>query len=211
MHLSLIGLFIVGVISASAQAGELPDYEVLDMQQPKKHAVLRKVAAALTFPLNDEDRRDVKIVETKFDGEENMAGLAAPQIGISKKIIVFATPEDPALKKWRPDFTQSMPKTIWINPSYEPVEAQTHQDYEACFSVNDMAGPVKRFKTIKYRAYDLDGNLVEGQAEGFLARVIQHEVDHVNGMLFVDYVPDGELMLISEYRDKKRKAMKDDL
>lgn len=202
---------MAGVISGSAAAGELPEYEVLDLQKPKEHVVLRKVAAELTFPLSDDDKRDVKIVETKFDGEENMAGLAAPQIGISKKIIVFAAPEDPVLRKWRPDFTQSMPKTIWINPSYEPVESETHQDYEACFSVNDMAGPVKRYKTIRYRAFDIDGKLVEGQAEGFLARIIQHEVDHVNGTLFVDYVADGELMLISEYREKKRKAMKDDL
>lgn len=185
----------------------LPHYELLDLHHPKQHSVLRRIAQPLTFPLSEEDVRDVRIVETKFDNETNMAGLAAPQIGISKQIIVFAAPENEALKNWRADFTQTMPKTIWINPKYEPIDVYQTEDYEACFSVEQMAGPVKRYKSIRYGAHDIDGNLIEGIAEGFLARVIQHEVDHVQGKLFVDYVPEGKLLPISIYRENRRKAL----
>jgi peptide deformylase len=99
-----------------------------------------------------------------------------------------------------------MPKTLWINPSYEPLGEEMHEDYEACFSVKDIAGLVRRYKQVHYRAYDKDGKLIEGKAEGFLARIIQHEIDHLNGILFVDLVPQSELMSIEEYR-KKRAAM----
>ena len=77
--------------------------------------------------------RMMEILEAKFDAEENCAGLAAPQIGFSKQIIVFAAPNDPVLKKWRPELTQTMPKTIWINPTYKKVGDNTHEDYGRVF------------------------------------------------------------------------------
>jgi peptide deformylase len=184
-----------------------PPYEVINLKHPHEHRVLRKLAKELTFPLSDEDKRDVELVEQRFDSETNMAGVAAPQIGIAKQIIVFSAPDDPLLKKWRQDFTQTMPKQVWINPSYEPLDEATHEEYEGCFSVADMAGPVKRYSHIKYRAYDKDGSVIKGKAEGYLARVIQHEVDHIRGTLFIDHVEEGRLLPISEYREKRRKAM----
>lgn len=186
---------------------ELPPYQVLNMRHPEKHSVLRVPAKALSFPLSDDDLRDVKICEKRFDTEENMAGVAAPQIGISKQIIVFAAPEDPLLRRWREDFTQSMPKQIWINPSFEPIGTEMHEYYEACFSVTELAGPVKRFARVRYHAYDVEGNLIEGEAEGYLARVIQHEVEHVRGILYIDHVPKGKLLTVEEYRERRRKAM----
>lgn len=151
---------------------------------------------------------DIRILEEKFDVEKNCAGLAAPQIGIAKQIIVFAASESPDLKKWRTDFTQYMDKTIWINPTYEGIGEEKNEDYEACFSVLEMAGPVKRYRKIRYRAYTMTGDLVEGTAEGFLARIIQHEADHVNGKLFIDYVPEDQLMKIEDYRKKRAAAIK---
>ncbi len=185
----------------------LPNYEVINVAQPQEHSVLRKPAQVLQFPLCPEDINDIQILEAKFDQEQNCSGLAAPQIGISKRVIVFAAPENPEYKKWRPDFTQSMPKSIWINPSYEPIGSDQHEDYEACFSVGEMAGPVKRYKKISYRAYDLHGQLIEGSAEGFLARIIQHETDHVYGILFIDLVPEGKLLPIAEYRRRRQEAL----
>ena len=200
-------LLLVALMSANSIAADLPAYQFLDMKHPEKHPVLRKKGKKLKFPLSAADKRDVEIISKKFDAETNMAGLAAHQIGIAKQIIVFAAPEDPTLKKWRPDFTQTMPKTIWINPSYEGIGTKKTEDYEACFSVDDMAGQVERFKEIRYKAFDLNGKLIEGKAEGFLARIIQHEVDHVHGKVYVDLVPKDKLLKVSEYREQRRKAL----
>lgn len=186
----------------------LPDYKVLDITKKRAPAVLKTPAKKLSFPLTPEDLNDIRILEAKYDGEKNCAGLAAPQIGIAKQIIVFAAREDPDLKKWRVDFTQTMDKTIWINPSYEGIGVEKNEDYEACFSVLEVAGPVKRYKKIRYQAYTTTGELVEGTAEGFLARIIQHEADHVNGKLFIDYVPEDQLMKITDYRKKRAEALK---
>jgi len=186
----------------------LPEYSAINIEKNQKPKVLITPAKQLSFPLTPEDLNDIKILEAKFDQEKNCAGLAAPQIGIGKQIIVFSAPYNPDLMKWRPDFTQTMDKTIWINPSYEGIGEDKHEDYEACFSVLEMAGPVNRYKNIKYQAYTVMGELVEGKAEGFLARIIQHEADHVNGKLFVDYVPDDKLLKIEEYRRKRAEAIK---
>lgn len=172
-------------------------------------SVLTARATEIMFPLSVEDKQDLEMLEQKFDEEENCAGLAAPQIGICKQIIVFEAPDNPELRKWRPDLTQTMPKTIWINPSYEGIEEEGfHEDYEACFSVGGVAAPIQRFKKILYRAYDPSGHLVEGIAEGFLARLIQHETDHVHGILYVDRVKDKSLILpVEEYRRRRAEAM----
>jgi peptide deformylase len=170
--------------------------------------MLSQPAKALSFPLDAEDMRDVQILEQQFDQEQNCSGLAAPQIGISKQIIVFAAPDDQNLKKWRPDFTQAMPKTIWINPTYEGIEADGfHEDYEACFSVKEMAAPVKRYKKVKYHAFDIHGQEVSGVAEGFVARIIQHEIDHVQGKLFIDYADPETILPIETYRAMRKAAM----
>ena len=169
--------------------------------------VLCHPAKQLTFPLSDEDKECIQILTAKFESEENCAGLAAPQIGFGKQVIVFSVLYDPAVKKWRPDLVQTMPQTVWINPTYDPAGEEKHTDYEGCFSVKDLAGPVPRFKTIHYVAYTPDGERVEGTAEGFLARLIQHEIDHLRGRCFIDYVPEHDLMSIEAYREKRRKAM----
>jgi peptide deformylase len=182
-------------------------YISLDPVTREIPAVLITVAKVLSFPLTEEDRRDIQILEQQYDSEDNCAGLAAPQIGISKQVIVFSAPEDPQLKKWRKDFTQTMEKTIWINPSYEALGEKMHEDYEGCFSTADLAGPVKRYCKIRYKAYTVEGVLVEGIAEGFLARIMQHEIDHVHGKLFIDYVPADQLLTVDEYRKKRAAAM----
>lgn len=192
---------------------KLPEY--VKINHPGEfHPTLKTPAQGLSFPLSEEDIRDIHILEAKFDGEENCAGLAAPQIGIKKKIIIFAA-EDPEgiLRKFRPDFTQFMPKTIWVNPSYvgisldQDVTQNMHEDYEACFSVEDIAGVVPRYKKIRYQAYTLEGEKITGEAEGFLARIIQHEIDHIEGVLFVDRAAPNTLMPIEEYRKKRAKAL----
>lgn len=188
---------------------DLPDYVVInDNEIPSlQKAVLVKPAAVVAFPLSDEDKNDLDILCAKFDQEDNMVGLAAPQIGIGKKMIIFATPSDPAYKKFRPDLTQTMPRTVWVNAEYKPLTADTHEDYEGCFSVKDLAGSVNRYTRIHVTAKTPDGTDVGMEAEGFLARVIQHEVDHTNGILFTDKAIPQSLMSIEKYRQKRIDAM----
>lgn len=187
----------------------LPSYVVIndDEQSAAKRQVLRNPAEIISFPLSKEDSEVMKILEAKFDTEENCAGLAAPQIGFNKRIIVFSVPDDENLKKWRTDLVETMPKTIWINPIYEGIGNDKTSYYEGCFSVRNLAGEVARFKSIKYEAYLPTGQKITGIANGFLARVIQHEVDHVNGTLFMDYVQSDKLLDIEEYRKKRAATM----
>lgn len=179
--------------------GPLPPYVTIKAVK-EDNPILRTASAVLTFPLTLEDKRDIHILERKYDAEANCTGLAAPQIGIQKKIIIFAVNDSPELRKWRPDATQFMPKTIWINPSYQPIGTQMHEDFEACFSVENYAGMVPRYKRITYQAYTIEGVEVTGVAEGFLARAIQHETDHINGILFTDRAHPQSIMSLEEYR-----------
>lgn len=185
----------------------LPNYVVINDPNCKNKDILEKPAEPFSFPLSKEDLEIIKILETKYNLEENCAGLAAPQIGFHKKAIIFAVHEDDDLKKWRPDLEQTMPKTIWLNATYEPIGDEKHKDYEACFSVKEMAGPVARYKKIRYTAYLVDGTQVKGEASGFLARVIQHEIEHTQGTLYIKHVPEGQLLPLEEYRRQRAEAM----
>ena len=84
---------------------------------------------------------------------------------------------------------------------------EKHEDYEGCFSVENATGPVARFKKIHYQAYDLKGHKIEGTAKGFLARVIQHEIDHLNGTVFLDYVSPEKRMTKESYLEMRKKAI----
>lgn len=162
---------------------------------------LRRESESLTFPLTDDDKKAIQMLEEQFAFEGNCAGIAAPQLGIHKKIMIFSTPDDPAMRKFRPDWTDSMPKTIWINPSYMGIEDEgMNDDFEACLSVPDTACQVRRYKKIQYNAFDIDGHPIHGEANGFLARIIQHETDHLYGILCVDKAIPGTVMTIDEYR-----------
>jgi len=187
-------------------ADHVPRYYTIASKDDE--ALLRSPADRVSFPLSDEDIEDIKVLEAKFDSEENCSGLAAPQIGISKAFMVFSTPSDESFRKFRLDWTDSMPKTIWVNPSYEGIEDEgMNFDYEGCFSVPDMAGMVKRYKKIRYKAFDIKGCQIEGVCEGFLARIIQHETDHLNGILYTDIAEEGSVMSLDAYRKMRADAL----
>lgn len=194
-------------LKENQMSATLPSYIVINDSNCPNREVLETPAQPFTFPLSAEDLTIIKTLEAKYDAEENCSGLAAPQIGFSKQAIIFALDDDPGLKKWRPDISDTMPKTIWLNPTYEPVGDDKHTDYESCFSIGDMAGPVARYKTIRYEAYRVDGTKAEGIARGFLARIIQHEIDHTRGILYSRYVPEGQLLPVEEYRRMRKEAM----
>ena len=178
---------------------KLPEYS------PMESAVLHKAAERFTFPLTAEDVKNINTLEAKYDAEENCAGLAGPQIGFGKAAIIFAVKDDPDLKKFRKDLVDTMPKTMWLNPSYEPIGQDMLEDWEGCFSVPDVAGLVKRYTKIRYTFFDKTGKKITGIATGFLARVIQHETDHINGILFTEKAI--KTMPLDEYRAMRKKVM----
>lgn len=182
---------------------ELPDYVVINDPSCATKDVLRTPAETISFPLDEETRQIIQHLEEKYDQEENCAGLAAPQIGYNKRVIVFAVEPDEEIKRLRPDLSDTMPKTIWVNPSYAPFSEEKTIDWEGCFSVSNYAGRIPRFTEISYEAWTVDGEKIQGKAKGFLARLIQHEIDHLNGKLFIDYVPEEELVSLEKMRKER--------
>jgi peptide deformylase len=133
-----------------------------------------------------EEVRDLadKMTETMF--REEGIGLAAPQVGVSKKLIVVNLEDD---------------FHIMINPEIVEKGADEESMEEGCLSVPGPEAPVTRANEVLVRGTNLDGDEVELEREGLPARVFQHEVDHVNGVLFVDRLSDAERSLtLREYR-----------
>ena len=139
--------------------------------------VLRKKAAPVT-EFNQELKEIIAdMADTMFDAPG--AGLAAPQIGISKRIVVINT------SKREGDADKKI--LALINPVILSGEG-SQIDEEGCLSVRDFSAKVKRFMNIKVRAQDPEGQELEFEAEEFFARVIQHEVDHIEGVLYIDHI-----------------------
>ena len=114
---------------------------------------------------------------------EISAALAAVQIDRLERVVIVRTDfDDKAVR----DFT------ALINPEIVKYEGSVVADYEGCLSVNGFYGKVPRYTKIRVKALDMNGNEVRFKAEGFLARVIQHEIDHTNGIVFVDHIKDKQ-------------------
>ena len=109
----------------------------------------------------------------------NGAGLAAPQIAVSLRIVIFGISENPRY----PD-VDTVPETVLINPEISIIGTDRESEWEGCLSVPHMRGLVPRYTSIRYRGYDPQGNVIEREAHGFHARVVQHEVDHLDGVLY---------------------------
>ncbi len=186
---------------------KLPPYVCIDNPACKNKHVLRELAQEVTFPLTPEVQQALSDLEAKFDSEKMIAGLAAPQIGYSYRIIIFAAPDDPVIKQFRKDLVQTMPKTIWFNPTYTPLNNEKRKDMEGCFSVEKHVGPVERYTHIAYTATIMEGTKITGEATGFLARVIQHEIDHLNGILCMDKVKEAEKIDKKKYIAERKKLL----
>lgn len=117
------------------------------------------------------------LIDTK--NHEGGIGLAAPQIGIAKRIIFIGMKNNPRYPN-----DKNIPEQILINPTYQSVDNKTDYFLERCISIPGMRGKVKRFINISFSAYDFHGNLITGNTDGLLARAIQHETDHLDGILY---------------------------
>lgn len=110
----------------------------------------------------------------------NGAGIAAPQIGVSRRVVLFGTG---APNPRYPD-AELVPPTVLINPQIEPIGEQLEQGWEGCLSVPGMRGLVPRYLQLRYRGIDERGQPIDRLVSGFHARVVQHEVDHLDGILY---------------------------
>jgi peptide deformylase len=107
------------------------------------------------------------------------AGLAAPQIGVALRVVVFGFERNARY----PDEI-AVPETILINPQIELLDDAIEEGWEGCLSVPGLRGLVPRFQRVRYRGYDERGVALEREVDGFHARVVQHECDHLNGILY---------------------------
>jgi peptide deformylase len=158
------------------------------------HPVLRARAAEVPDPTAPEIRALVEdLIETMRHATG--AGLAAPQIAVPLRVFVFHVPE--ARVTAAPgDAAQAL--TALINPVIDPLGPELDMGWEGCLSVPGMTGKVPRFTRIRYRGTAPDGALIEREAAGFHARVVQHEFDHLDGILFPMRMPDLSLFGFTE-------------
>jgi peptide deformylase len=109
----------------------------------------------------------------------NGAGLAAPQIGVDLQLVIFGFNRNDRYPDAPP-----VPETVLLNPVIEPIGDEVEEGWEGCLSVPGLRGVVPRFARIRYRGVDVEGRPHEREAEGFHARVVQHECDHLVGTLY---------------------------
>lgn len=158
--------------------------------------VLRQVAQPVAPEALDDDELQVLIddmLDTVADYEG--VGLAAPQVHESRRIIVVCPPgaEDG-------EGTEDPPEMVLINPELEPLGEADRTDWEGCLSIPEIRGRVPRYGAVAVTALDRDGGALTFRAEGYAARILQHEVDHLDGVLFLDRMTDlRSLCFLSEY------------
>ena len=109
----------------------------------------------------------------------NGAGLAAPQIGVPLRVVIFGVHSNPRY----PD-VEEVPDTVLINPELTPLSDEMEEGWEGCLSVPGMRGWVPRWRRLRYKGFDENGKAFKREVEGFHARVVQHEADHLDGILY---------------------------
>ena len=148
--------------------------EVLKMGDPRLLAVAQPVAE-----FGSPELRTLLTDMQDTMRDLNGAGLAAPQIGAGLRVVIFGFEETPRY----PD-ADSVPFTILINPQLTPLSEVQDEGWEGCLSVPGMRGLVPRYRELRYTGFDADGNPIDRTVKDFHARVVQHEVDHLDGILY---------------------------
>ena len=187
------------------------------------HPVLLRPAEKIADPTARDIRRLVEdMIETMEDAQG--VGLAAPQVHVSRRVIVFKAPAEridaERIDAERIDAgpvdagpidaervdddgeeTRSVPTTALINPEFEPIGDEMALGWEGCLSIPGLTGAVPRFSRIRYRGMSTTGQAIEREAVGFHARVVQHEIDHLDGILYTMRMDDlGTLAFNDELR-----------
>ena len=170
------------------------------------HPILKCRAKEVDDPDSSENRYLVhNLIETMADARG--LGLAAPQIHISKRVVVFHAPADEHKRS-----SEELPErelTVLFNPIIEPVSNEIVFGWEGCLSVPDLRGEVPRYAAIRYRGITFDGKKIDRTVHGMHARVVQHEYDHLEGVLFVDYLSPLKRDRVMKKMQKRHKLMND--
>jgi len=156
------------------------------------HPVLQQVAA----PVEQFGTAALRALVADMDDTmraRNGAGIAAPQIGVSLRVVIFEVTHNPRYPQAEP-----VPYTVLINPVLEPLGTEREEAWEGCLSVPGMRGVVARHSRLRYRGFDVEGNVIDREVTGFHARVVQHEVDHLDGILYPMRVTDMRLFGFEE-------------
>lgn len=151
-------------------------HEILKMGDPR----LLRVAKAL--PASEFGTPALQaLIADMFETMQaaNGAGLAAPQIGVDLRLVIFGYQSNVRYPDAPP-----VPPTVLINPVLTPLGEQLEEGWEGCLSVPGLRGVVERHSRLRYRGFDAEGQPIEREAEGFHARVVQHECDHLDGLLY---------------------------
>ena len=148
--------------------------EILKMGDPR---LLRIASAIEVFDTPELHALVADMFDTMHAA--NGAGLAAPQIGVDLQLVIFGFEKNERYPDAPP-----VPQTVLLNPVIEPLDASVEEGWEGCLSVPGLRGVVPRFARIRYRGFDVQGRPIEREAEGFHARVVQHECDHLIGKLY---------------------------
>ena len=143
--------------------------------------------------------KDIDLKKIVYDMSETMIdangiGLAAPQVHLTHRLFIYRNPET--------EDEEKIKIFVLINPIIEQISEETEDDWEGCLSIPGMSGLVRRFKHIKYSAIDLNGDKVSAEVKGPTARVIQHEFDHLNGVLYTSRLADKRAFGFSEEIEK---------
>ena len=161
------------------------------------HPILRQIAEpvspeAIGSPAIQGLIDDMLETMDEYDG----AGLAAPQVHVSRRIVIYGVHDNPRY----PD-ADAVPLTVLVNPKITPATKEMDEDWEGCLSLPDLRGQVPRFTRVKVEAYGRDGKPLRFSAEGFHARVVQHECDHLDGTVYLDRMRSmATLSFLPEFR-----------
>jgi len=169
------------------------------------HPVLINRAVEVPDPTAREVRTLVEnMVETMVDAQG--VGLAAPQVHVSKRVIIFNSPRERSSED--APATDFAPLTALVNPEIEVLDEEQELGWEGCLSIPGLSGAVPRYRRIRYRGFSPDGKAIECEATGFHARVVQHECDHLDGVLYTMRMPDLSMLVFTD--ELRRQARPDE-
>ena len=151
--------------------------------------VLRTVCKDIPAPLSPEGKKQIRTLVDAFLARDDASGLAAPQIGISQRIVVFRNKGFDDKSTWTKNEDEY---DVLVNPRIVQSRGEMVTMAEGCLSCPEIQVEVSRFPEIKVRALDASGRKISKRYTDYLARVVQHELDHLEGKLIVDY-DDGSM------------------
>lgn len=172
------------------------------------HPVLRMTAKPVADPTATDIRRLAQdMLDTMEDAEGT--GLAAPQVHVPLRMVIFYVKGD-RLALEDEESSDDVPLTVLINPEIEVLSDSRSTGVEGCLSVPGLMGEVTRPDHIRYRGLDLNGQLIEREAKGFHARVVQHECDHLDGVLYPQRMDDLSTLIFTSEAKHYQEAAHDD-